>query len=442
MASISLSEYPTDIEYEEFISAFLNIGGYYIERNLIEKDIEQVLELDIISTNYNENPPIILLIEVKSGGWGFPDIFKLRGWLDYLKLSHGAIIANKGKRNLNFFKQRGESLEIKIYISPKFENTGGELRDLTGNVNIDNNDLTIWRYSYWVERNLLKRLKEKKALFHDLVCYQTIDEYLFEINSGIFFTENIIEKLTRLYAAYRKYPHISAKCGNELIGNDFNEDCKEIPSGVYKDTFYVCKYTDIQISTFVEHRARMAILKNAIDYLIYSEIGITDKIEDKVYVTCKGPDFIYSKTLFDTLPSSFQKGLEKISTHDFYHRYPVFWQWFTWVFGGFILKDYKSEDFNLLSQKTGIPIEEIPNALESYQLLFPIQDGWFKELINSNIIVMKMFPIPFMGIGANYRKFNYSPNGAYPELKLQGIHTLNDLVKWNNLTVKVLKEES
>ena len=54
---------------------------------------------------------------------------------------------------------------------------------------------------------------------------------------------------------------------------------------------------------------------------------------------------------------------------------------------------------------------------------------------------MKMFPVPFMGIGANYRRLHYTDAKKFEDLKLTGTHTLNDLIKWNNLTVKVLKNE-
>ena len=105
MASISLPDLPKKTEFEEYVSAFFQSGGYYIERNIIERDVEEVLELDIITTNYNSSPPEIKLIEVKSGGWGFPDIFKIRGWMDYLNISEGALIVNEGKRDIDFYKK-------------------------------------------------------------------------------------------------------------------------------------------------------------------------------------------------------------------------------------------------------------------------------------------------------------------------------------------------
>lgn len=113
-----------------------------------------------------------------------------------------------------------------------------------------------------------------------------------------------------------------------------------------------------------------------------------------------------------------------------------------WIFGGFILKDYEEKEYEVLSQRTGIPKEEIPNALEAYQILFPREDGWFMDFSpTSNIKMLKMFSVPFMGIGANYRRLLYTESKEFKDLKLSGKHTLNDLIKWNNLTVEVLKNE-
>lgn len=98
--------------------------------------------------------------------------------------------------------------------------------------------------------------------------------------------------------------------------------------------------------------------------------------------------------------------------------YPVFWQWFLWVFGGFVLNDYKEKDYELLSTKTGIPIAEIPRALESYQHLFPRSDGWFMEPSNVNVRMLKLFPVPFMGVGANYRPLMFAADKKMGRLSI------------------------
>lgn len=181
----------------------------------------------------------------------------------------------------------------------------------------------------------------------------------------------------------------------------------------------------------------MAILKNAIDYKLYEKIGDKDKIgKHEIILGLGGKELILS-----VLPESFLTGLSTISKDKYFHKYPTFWQWFMWVFGGSILKDYEEEELKMLSQKTGIPVDEIPNALESYQILFPRDGGWFVDLSpNSNIEIMTMFPVPFMGIGANYRRFLYTDNKKFKELDVTRPHTLNDLIKWNNLAVEALSK--
>jgi len=433
MASVSLPDLPKGTEFEEYISAFFQSGGYYIERNIIERE---VLELDIVITNHNFSPPGIKLLEVKSGDWGFADLFKVRGWMFYLNISNGIFIVSKEKDNFDFYKQIANALNIDLVVISDLSKSKGALSEFMSNESIENVDISTWRFSYWVERNLLKRLTHKKKSHSDKKCFKSLEDYYFEVNSGIFFTDNIAKKVCKLYSIFQKFPRISAKCGNELIGNSFDGEYDALPEQIYGDTYYECKYNDIQISTFIEHRARLAILKNAIDYELYKAIGDKSKTSDILKISGLNSE-IWSLAL---LPQSFKDGLNSISKHKYFYKYPVFWQWFMWIFGGFILKDYEEREYKILSQKTGVPIEEIPNALESYQILFPLNDGWFMDLSpNSNIKMMKMFPVPFMGVGANYRRLLYTESGKFEDLKLTEMHTLNDLIKWNNLTVKVLK---
>ena len=56
----------------------------------------------------------------------------------------------------------------------------------------------------------------------------------------------------------------------------------------------------------------------------------------------------------------------------------------------------------------------------------------------SNVEVMKMFPVPYMGIGANYRRIMHTASAKYEDLTLSGKYTMRDLFKWNNLAVRVL----
>jgi hypothetical protein len=406
MASISLPKLPRGKAFEEFVSAFFQCDGYYIERNIIERKVEEVLELDIITTNYDVSPPDISLLEAKSGEWGFPDLFKVRGWMDYLGIAKGIFIASKERRSIEFYAQIAQALNIHLIVIPDLSQYPTALAEFLRNDNIDRSDIVTWRYSYWIERSLMRQLNRRKKTLQDKKCFKALESYYFQVNSGIFFTENIIRRLTQLYSTFQKFPRISAKCANELIGNPFDEEYDAVPEPIFNDTYYKCSYNDIQISTFIEHRARLAILKSAIDFKLYKEADVKARVEATSKVG--GVKF----DLLHLVPTGFRQGLETISGHRHCHRYPVFWQWFMWVFGSFILKDYEEEEYAILSERTGIPIEEIPDALKSYQILFPREDGWFVDL---------------------------SPNSRIT--KLGGIHTLHDLMRWNNLAVTVLEKE-
>jgi hypothetical protein len=61
---------------------------------------------------------------------------------------------------------------------------------------------------------------------------------------------------------------------------------------------------------------------------------------------------------FPNAPQSFLDGFKQIGTHEYFYLYPIFWQSFFWLFGGFILKDYEKEDYEALSRATGIPVDQ------------------------------------------------------------------------------------
>lgn len=430
MNRIKLPDLPREKEFEEYISAFLQSSRFYIERNIIERDIEEVLELDIIATYHNLTSIDSMLIEVKSGKWGFPDLFKLRGWMDYLGLKRAVFIAKEARGNIEFFRDKSSQLDIDLISIPDLTESKRKLSAITGAKNIEDVDINAWRFSYWLERNLLDRLNAFHKSDQDKNCFKSIKDYFFIFNSKIFFINDAKKRILELYDAYQKNQRLSARSANELAGNSFHEDVLRIPYNIYKDTFYNCEYNIIQISTYVEYKARLALLKNAIEYILTQECEKTIE-EERSW-----------KDVYSRFPESFKNGLSKIENDEFLFMYPIFWQWFLWIFGGFILKDYPQDEYELISKKTGIPIDEIPKALKCFDLLFPINGNWFKESDDPNIKYLKLFSIPFMGIGANYRRWIYTKNCDFDELKLSGSKTKQSLLKWNELLIYLLGENN
>lgn len=235
-------------------------------------------------------------------------------------MSKGLFIASQEKGDLDFYKDKAKLLDIDVIVIPDLDRTQAVLSRLMPNKDIEDVDISTWRFSYWVERNLLKRQKHKKKSHPEKKCFQALEDYYFEVNSGIFFAETIAQKVDKLYSTFQKYPRISPKCGNELMGKSFDDDYDALPGQLFADSYYKCHYNDIQVSTFVEHLARLAILKNAVDYKLYKKAGITDKTDSLFKIL--GHEF----PLIDLLPSSFRDGLNAVSRNEHFHRYPVFWQ--------------------------------------------------------------------------------------------------------------------
>lgn len=430
--TVNLSSLPRDREFEEFLAAYFQCAGYYIERNIIERELEEVLELDIILTNYNVSPPTISLAEAKSGDWGFPDIFKIRGWMHYTSIHRAWLVTQSQKPNADFYRQKAESIGVRLLQFSGIPEATAYLQRAFRQATIPNDDVEHWRYSYWAERQLIKYLKHCKRQNRSASRYPAMDRYHQTINGGIFFTQNIVDRLAELYSIFREYPRLSAKVGHESQGEPFDQDHETVPSDLFARTYYRCELTDIQVSSFIENASRLAILKNAVDYTLYRRLGNGQRTESRERMLGISLD------RFDSLPLSFRTALTHLSSHAFFYRYPLFWQWFLWFFGGFILLDYEEREYEMFARYTGIPVAEIPNALSVFDVLFPQATPWLSQVSTSNVKFMKMHSIPFMGIGANVRRIAYTTDHNFDSLALTGRHTLNDLIHWNNMLVSLL----
>ena len=116
MPSISLPGLPKEKEFEEYCSAFLQLSGGYVEGNIIERDVEEVLEMDIIVTDYDETPPKMTLVEAKSEGWGFADLFKVSGWKQYLDITNCKVVVNEEKDNMDFIRDKVKKMGIDLVL--------------------------------------------------------------------------------------------------------------------------------------------------------------------------------------------------------------------------------------------------------------------------------------------------------------------------------------
>lgn len=425
-----LPDIPKEKEYEEYISAYLQAGGMYVERNLIYRETEELLELDILITKFGSDSTEKTLVEIKSGLWGFHDIFKVKGWLVYLGYEKGCFIVQSGRPGMRFFQDKARILGIDLIDDSDLLGTKDHLSNYLLAEPDDTDVLTI-RLSYLLERKQLQKLKLLKRIHRDMVGYGELDDYFHKVNcKSLFFSRNPISRIENLFAAYINYKNISARICGELEGNGYDLDVETLSRNCYQDTFFKAKNNVYQLSLFIEHLTRVTILKCSIEHLIIKLEGKFDE------------NSLENALSFLHLPGSILNGLNAIVQEEYFYLYPIFWQWFTYAFGGFILTDLKDREYALLSKKTGIPINEVPNAFDAFNKLFPRPDGWFVKVGDSNIERHMLFPLSFSGIGANYRRLMYAEDNDYKTLykMLTGYKTAPDLAKWNNLAYRIITD--
>ena len=286
------------------------------------------------------------------------------------------------------------------------------------------------------KRAMLKRIKELKTSRPEIISYKHLDNFFQAVNSRSFFRSDPLQRIHRLFQSYITYKNISARIAKELETGIYDDACDYIPNSSFQRTMLLAENNAIHIALYVEHLARLTIIKCCIDFLIAQKSKNNVRQKDTTEYKNHQTDFIEHIQLM-TLPETIKRGLEEISKEPYFYKYPVFWQIFTYVLGGIILNDYKDSDYKILSDLSGIPIECVDTAFEAFNKLFPKETGWFQEYRTSNIKRHRLFP---HGIGVNYRRCQYTKEHTFNKLnKITGKYTMDDILKWNHLAFDIAK---
>jgi len=428
---VSLPDIPKGKELEDFVAAYFQSTGHYVEKNIVEEGETEVLELDAVITAYHNGVPESTLVEVKSGKWGFPDAFKLRGWMEYLSLPKGILVTSgKPPSSLDFRRDKMSPMDVQLIHIHDITNAEAVFVAAGFPPIPSAVAFTIWRFAFWVERTLLDLLRKiSKSNSSEEGPKQALHYYSL-VNNGVFFMPDPRERIEHLYDAYTKHPRLTLGCAAERAGKTFDPEFADPNNQFMKDAIFKGKHNLLQASMYVEHRAKLAILKCAVDYICGVQQGII--VEPTLKDLAK--DLIQPNIL--GLPSTFRGGLKWLEQRPSFLLYPRFWQTFLWTWGGFILKDRQDEEYEALSQETDVPVDEIPEALETFDELFPTGDSWFREPKGTDFRLLQMMPVQFRGIGALHRRHLYQVE-KYSDLGYKD-YTGNDLTKWNNAGYKLL----
>lgn len=401
-----------------------------MEKQIIERDPADILELDIFATYYGSDEALRRLIEVKGGKWGFTDLFKVVGWMQYLNLEHGAFFITQWDDRASA-PRKMKPLGLDVVCFDDFEAAPQLFTDKGYGSFAEPRLIGLWRHSYGVERKFVKLIHKQERAGHEGA--KAAKTYHRQINNGTFFARAPEESLAMLYEAFREHPKLTLGYAREIDGGDFDPHTAASDSPSCQAALRSGKHSELQACMYLEHRARLAILKAAVDYALAHPDGPPEFRMSK-----DGKSFLFEGLTYHVLPETFHDGIAWLREQPSFRRYATFWQQFLWGWGGFYLKDRAGEEFEWMAEYSGIPANEIPTALEAFDRFFPIPNGWLTTPGSTDIHMLKMVPFIFQGVGAHQRRIQYNLVDNLAALQPSAPYTIPDLAKRINCAVDFL----
>jgi hypothetical protein len=274
---VEVSDIPaTPAELEDYVAALFLAAGHFVEKNIEERN---VLELDIVATDYSMDPPRVVLAEAKSGGWGFGELFKVVGWMQYLRIEEGALFATAVPADKDLLRMQDVfgPLGVKIVELGDCADAIGRFSEAKLPPITQPDEVGHWRWVHATERLLMRKLIGYKQSDPSQQGPAAVVEYHRLVNDGIFFRRSVSGRLAALYAAYQDHPKLALGCAQEMDGKAFDPNPFFTTSSRMTEAMREGKHSLIQASFYVEHRARLAILKSAVDLA-----GKAPKVVDKL----------------------------------------------------------------------------------------------------------------------------------------------------------------
>ena len=202
MTTITLPQIPAGVDLEDYVAAFLQCGGFYTEKSLVESGETQVLELDILAWKPFDHQPQHDLFEVKGGNWGFSDLFKVYGWKNYLEprgVHEAYFIApsgNRTERNLEYTRDKCAEIGITLVAHENLEDLDAKLKELGLTPHTTSQlDHGVWRFSFWLERQMQKVVSTHRRSQKGLQGPQEIYAYQELIRNGLLQARDVRERL-------------------------------------------------------------------------------------------------------------------------------------------------------------------------------------------------------------------------------------------------------
>jgi len=399
--TINLPKNPDGDQYEDLVSAWLQALGFYIETRLILKEGgRDVLELDVVATPSDDIRGSVL-VDAKRKTASFSDAFKISGWRIYLGIDDGCIVhgAELDEHHTGAFAAL--SPEIGVHVHHMNEDTtepGTCLRNSTG----ASQELVDAAASAGWFRQIALRLAYASFLS---ACRGQAGDPLYDgalaydrAVQASFFTRTPIRRVGALYDAYKRNPKLTGQFVKKVASTKGVEE-----KAVWSDLTTSHDMLWLQYVMLLEHRARIAIIKSALEYTMgpRDETAALEHPEDR---------FTWDDMIAATAPPAFKEGVQELAKLPSPDRLPLVLQCFIEALGGWVF--LTKRDFGFFAELAGIDTAHVKDYLRLYNVFFPIQgDGNWIYSGPGGALAMKLVPGFVRGAGSFLRDRHFNSDG-------------------------------
>lgn len=427
---IHLPEKPFDEDYEDFVAAYLISAGYHAETQLIKREKERtVMEIDIISSNIKGDKR---WFEIKSAGWTTGDLYEMAGKKIYCNVPPSFMYKKEQDKD-DVAPIVADKLGIELINDEKCD-----LKELRIRYPHLHNTTNEWAFNYirlalYIERCMAAEIAENRKTHKGQEAYEALSYFWRYVKQYSYFESDAATRGRKLIETFDKYRNLTARIARMAEDGSIPAEADTIPTHIFSRITYECKKPDILYGAqLAELTCRLKILRSIVDHIINDEKGLKEDVS------------LWIQRLPDTiLNGRLHGGIHELRRHPYVKHYPHFWQIFIYVFGGFIVEDRKNDEYKILSQLTGIPIEWIPAALNTFEILFPTPGGWFVTERYSNITHLKHMPASLRAPGVFARQYIFcvSNNISFADF-YQNVYARKDMEKWLWLSFEYIKTKA
>lgn len=138
---------------------------------------------------------------------------------------------------------------------------------------------------------------------------------------------DVRERLSALFSAHFDHPVLSKDVADEM---DHILPTAQWPAGTHwREARFDCQHDLVQAALYYQQKAKLAILKGAVDYACLDLAGLLPKEKTVKFVGFDIPLSILTPNFYETV--------DAIKLIQGFDRIPCLWQSFMWKWGAFFL---------------------------------------------------------------------------------------------------------